>query len=73
MMPEPTDDEPALSPEIEKLVSAGWVAADGSITAKGRAALRRGLGGHKHDKTLPINSVLARAKPSVKKKGKRRG
>lgn len=59
---------------IRKLLAAGWVVRDGNglkMTDKGKMALRRGfVGGVPGEPKLPIDSVRARAKPSVKKRRK---
>lgn len=59
---------------LEKLLAAGWVVRDGNnlkMTDKGKMALRRGfVGGVPGELKLPIDSVRARAKPSIKKRRK---
>jgi len=62
--------------QIDRMLAVGWIIRDGNqllLTDKGREAIRRGrpgdIPGHH---ALPIDSVLARARPSIRKKKHRK-
>jgi hypothetical protein len=61
---------------IERMLAEGWIVREGNgylLTGKGSAAMRRGLfGAIPGHRALPIDSVLARARPSIRKKKHRK-
>lgn len=65
-----------MTDSVEQLLAAGWIEPDGNdykLTATGVAALRRGTPGRvPGHKERPIDSVLARAKPAIRKKQHRK-